>query len=93
MADAAELLRLLEPLVRPVDGGGSSRAPKLPVEQQSFDSLLAEASTPGQDAADGEAADAEPDRPDPLGPLARVDAIENESLRAIVARSAQDESN
>lgn len=44
MADGAALLRMLEPTVRPVQTpttGGA--APQAPLEQRSFDSLLAEA--------------------------------------------------
>lgn len=95
MADSGQLLRMLEPAVRPVavpEGRGAAPA-KLPVEQQSFESLLAAARS-------GEAGEAVPleggaldhamgqggQEGNLLGPLSQVGAIENTSLRALVER-------
>lgn len=89
MADSGQLLRMLEPAVRPVpapEGGGASPG-RAPIEQQSFEALLAEATAatePGGD--DAASASDRPARGNLLGPLSQVGAIENASLRALIER-------
>ena len=89
MADGVQLLRLLEPVVRPDGRIGQVRAAKdtaLPIEARSFDSLLQEVRTMATDGIDqpqhGEATLADPGL---LKPLGRVEKIENASLLRIVA--------
>lgn len=93
MNDSAALLRMLEPAVRPVPSapGGSARAGQLPIEQRSFESLLADVQqTKGLETRDaGAATDAAEAavKANPLGALGGVCSIENASLRAIVGRA------
>lgn len=90
MASGSDLLRMLEPAVRPVstpESGGGGKPRHVPIEQQSFEALLAEAQGMGGDAPEA-GPEAERKSAGPLGPLARVDAIENVSLRAMIARSS-----
>jgi hypothetical protein len=86
MTSSADLLRMLEPAVRPVSapGAASARAGAAPLEQRSFESLLAAAAAPG---SAGSAAAAP--RATPLAPLAGIDHIENGSLRSLVAAPGQ----
>lgn len=90
-SSSADLLRMLEPLVRPGNLAGRAPAsppPQEPIETRSFESLLFEA----QQMAVG---DAGPDEQGParcddaLAPLAQVDAIENASLRTLVSQAHQ----
>jgi hypothetical protein len=90
MMSGVDLLRMLEPAVRPVGPGGSSEASgRVPLEAQDFDALLAEA---GRAGTVGESAEphagndpaSKPDR-DPLSPLAALGSIGNASLRAMIA--------
>lgn len=80
-SNSVNLLRMLEPAVRPVQGGAASPA-RSPVEDQSFEALLAEArggaGEAGIDAAE------KPRGGDVLTPLAGISNIENASLRAMV---------
>lgn len=86
MADSAFLLRMLEPVVRPVPTTGPAADPRrLPLEQQSFESLLARAQAADESAHAADAGDASSlAKPGPLGPLAEVDAIQNASLRTLL---------
>ncbi len=43
MSDGSELLRMLEPAVRPMGAPGRTHAPQSPMEQRGFDQLLREA--------------------------------------------------
>ena len=87
----ADLLRMLEPVVRPV--GSPVRAPSLPIESESFESLLERAramnaaapesaqapADPGEDEVQG------PARPGCLDRLGALDHVANGSLRALLA--------
>ena len=90
MANGVELLRRLEPAVRP-DGLSAPRRPvAAPIEQRSFDSVLEEAQDmAGRMDAPGEArvepGDAGTERPSPLPPLGRLDRVENAALRELIA--------
>ncbi len=73
---------MLEPAVRPVATPPSGAAkPAATFESQSFERLL-------QAAQEGEAVSAEseakPAAPDPLASLARIDAVNNASLRRLL---------
>lgn len=87
MADSMQLLRLLEPVVRP-DGYGQSQTARpetLPLEARSFESLLDQAARASQDASqagDVEAADGVSAKSP--GPLAQLDQVDNVSLRALM---------
>ncbi len=92
--DGHMLLKMLEPAIRPGGLGGVERPPNRPLEQQSFEELLSQRmtpeaetdDTPGRSSQDA-AADAST-KQGPLGQLARVDQIENASLRDLIARQA-----
>ncbi len=99
MSDALRLLRMLEPVVRPVGATGAARAPgSLPLDQQSFDELLAVASQ--SDALPGatlhkpiDAGTAVAEVPRSLGliaALADLGRIENASLRTLIAQHTTD---
>ena len=91
MSKEVDLLRMLEPAVRPV--GAPVRAPSLPIESESFESLLARAhamnvagpesapppADPGEDEAQA------PKRPGCLDRLGALDHVANGSLRALLA--------
>jgi hypothetical protein len=91
VADSASLLRLLEPAVRPValPPGRTITPGKLPLEDQSFDALLQQA-THLADADPAETSTHAPtdSRPNPnlLAPLSQIQSISNASLRQLVAR-------
>ncbi len=101
MSDSAQLLRMLEPAVRPVDQG-SGRAPRPvaePFESRSFESLLGEARKPdglspqeglGQEARAGQGVAEATTKPPTLGPLAGLGTIENATLRQIIAQHHAD---
>ena len=80
--NSLDLLRMLEPAVRPV-GAGASSAQRLPIEEQSFESLLMDARSATE--VGGEVVAAEPPKVNPLSPLASLDAIESASLRDLIA--------
>ena len=90
MAQPADLLRLLEPAVRPV-----SQPPRptptaaAPFELQNFEDLLSEArfSLDPADPAPGEAPATERP-PDPLAALADLSRVENPALREMLAMRA-----
>lgn len=82
--NSVNLLRMLEPAVRPVDVGPSSAAQRLPIEERSFESLLMDARSAAE--VGGEVVAAEPPKVSPLSPLSGLDAIESASLRNLIAR-------
>lgn len=96
MSDSAQLLRMLEPAVRPVDvsRGGASRPGAEPFESRSFEALLGEArdgggmdaTGPRQDAAAGEKVAEATGKVDALGPLSGLGTIENATLRQLMAQ-------
>lgn len=87
------LLKMLEPAVRPGQvGSPSARPTPLPMEQQSFESLLASRMTPQgvlDEPGDVATGDETTRQAGPLGPLAGMGQIENASLRELIARHAQ----
>lgn len=82
--EADVLLRMLEPVVRPVGSSRPASSSRQPIEAREFESLLAEARA-GQ-AAEAESTESTDKRGggDPLGPLSAVDAIQNANLRAML---------
>lgn len=108
--DGHMLLKMLEPVIRPgsssLPSGGVARQGNLPLEQQSFEHLLAgqmkasPAVVPSgieTDAAEavGDTKNSKADSTGhsqghgPLGQLARIDQIENNSLRSLMSSHAQ----
>ncbi|MEM1208702.1 MAG: hypothetical protein AAF842_04475 [Planctomycetota bacterium] len=95
MPDGSELLRLLEPAVRPV-GGGTPGQPKTPdtFEGKSFDQLLADAAQRGPEPAVQPSTDAVADPTDTAAPdrtaaPINLGHVENPSLARLLAeRSA-----
>ena len=92
MADGAQLLRLLEPVVRPDGQIGPVRGPQeqaLPIEARSFESLLRQAQSMSMDgAAEKVGASGPAGQAQWLAPLVEADRIENESIRGLLVRSA-----
>lgn len=96
MTQGADLLRLLEPAVRPVSpvkpvsGASGVKSGELPFESQDFDSLLASARDgfQAQDAPveDQNEANNQPKPPGPLDALADFGRIENPGLRELLAQ-------
>ncbi|MEM8739838.1 MAG: hypothetical protein AAGG38_15355, partial [Planctomycetota bacterium] len=92
MTQSADLLRLLEPAVRPVAPASAVRPAatppgQTPFEAQDFDTLLAQART-SVDPAETDPAYPNPaaaPAPGPLDALAHVGRIENPGLRALLA--------
>ena len=94
MSNSLDLLRMLEPPVRPGQSGGPARSTqRLPIEQQSFDALLREVQS---DSGEGELLSAEADESaggagkpsaNVLSPLSDLDAISNASLRELIVRN------
>ncbi len=98
MGNAGELLRMLEPAVRPggIAGPTDAGKPREPFESKGFDVLLEEAkSTPAGDLSKPtEQTEAEPKRASLIGLLEGVDRIENGSLRGLVGgRNAPPQAN
>lgn len=88
MGRESDLLRMLEPAVRPGGLTASPRPTSRPIEDKDFESLLAEA-TAGRTAESQPPPQDQPARgPDPLRSLAGTDRIENASLRQLVAGAA-----
>ncbi|MEM1109910.1 MAG: hypothetical protein AAGH99_14595 [Planctomycetota bacterium] len=95
MSQGADLLRLLEPTVRPVSPVKPTSAPakgaagELPFEAQDFDTLLASARegtlTPDASAEPQNTGD-QPQSPGPLDALADFGRIENPGLRELLAQ-------
>lgn len=99
MTQGADLLRLLEPAVRPVSpvkpasgGSGASgvTSGELPFEAQDFDSLLASArdgfQTQDAPAEEQNEVSNPPQPPGPLDALADFGRIENPGLRELLAQ-------
>lgn len=81
MSESGDLLRMLEPAVRPVGPAGASaiRQSAAPFEGKSFETLLQEA----QAGAEEPTSPTSP-RPNLLQPLSQIDAVENASLRSLI---------
>ncbi len=91
MSTGVELLRLLEPAVRPGGLRGSVAAPAQPIESRSFDSILDEARSITQARPAAEATSAtEAKTADPLKALARVDLIDNAALLKFIGGERAD---
>ncbi|MEM6332716.1 MAG: hypothetical protein AAF823_05190 [Planctomycetota bacterium] len=90
MADASQLLRLLEPAVRPVTGGATGGQPApAAFEGQSFDDLLADAQQTRGTTASTDATPAAPDDSATRSTsLPGLGAIENPSLARMLAERA-----
>jgi hypothetical protein len=93
MSNSADLLRMLEPVVRPVGAPAPGRSTqRLPLEEKSFEALLAEAQQQDTigDADEQGVDESEARRPKTnlLSPLSALDAIDNASLRALVGRDS-----
>lgn len=91
MSTGVDLLRLLEPAVRPGGLQGTSAVPVQPIEARSFDSILEEAkiateARPATEAASGY----ETKAADPLKALARVDLIDNAALLKFIGSERAD---
>jgi len=88
MAGGMDLLRLLEPAVRPGGLPGISSTPKLPIESQDFDAILLEARNVSESGATAQAAEAkEIKHNDLLSALGRVDQIDNAALLKFIGSS------
>lgn len=92
-SNAANLLRLLEPAVRPGNLPRSAQPSSTPIESRSFDSILEEAQSlnaaGGAAAARGDGENAAPvKQASPLAGLGRIDCVENAGLRDLLARAA-----
>ncbi len=77
MGRVSDLLRMLEPIVRPAGLGGAVAAQR-PVESQSFEELLRQAQNP---TCEGECS--EP-APKPADPLASLGHVENAAVRRLI---------
>jgi hypothetical protein len=89
MGQGVDLLRLLEPAVRPGGLPGVAKAPVPPIEERSFEALLEEArqdpaSAEGQAPAADESTAPSVPKAMPLAPLGQIDRIENRSLRDLI---------
>jgi len=91
MTNPSDLLRLLEPAVRPVGGGTSGKPESAPTfEGKSFDQLLTDAQQPRDaEPRQGEAAaqttSPPSDNPTPPAALPGLGSIENASLARLLA--------
>lgn len=89
MSNGAELLRLLEPAVRPVDSSSSKRCEKPPIESRDFESLLAEAQQTETKPVAEPTSEAKPMAAIEqrlLSQLSSVDQIANPDLLALLTR-------
>lgn len=99
MSEAARLLKMLEPAVRPVDAAGAAKpVGELPFEQRPFDDLLNEATA----SAKVEAPESNPSSDSgtpvaevqgaagPLSLLSDLGRVENAGLRDLIAQSPLD---
>lgn len=92
-SNAANLLRLLEPAVRPGNLPRSAQPTSTPIETRSFDSILEEAQHLGEapgatPASESEGASAAPKKQaGPLAGLGNIDCVENAGLRDLLARA------
>ncbi len=90
MGNESELLRMLEPAVRPAGLPGPAKQPHTPIESRSFESLLDEAKQ--INAVQDQAADDTQSAPPPqqtlrtglIAQLAQLDRIENGTLRGLI---------
>jgi len=83
VTQGTDLLRMLEPAVRPGNVPASQAQVRQPIEGRSFESLLDEAQQmDGSEPADTNAGEkaSPPKGAGPLGGLSQVDRIENASL-------------
>ena len=93
MSKETELLRMLSPVVRPVDMPGAAGRPTLPIESESFDALLERAHQINAVEAVSELKSEEldldkvtgPARSGLLGRLSALDQVANGSLRDLLA--------
>ena len=86
MSNSGDLLRMLEPTVRPVASpgtGAASQPAPTTFESQSFEQLL-DIAQQAQDPMNPTAETPESSAPDPLASLSRIDAVSNASLRRIL---------
>lgn len=86
MSNSGDLLRMLEPAVRPVatPGNGATAQPaSATFESQSFEQLL-DIAQQSQETANLSTEPGESPAPDPLASLSRIDAVNNASLRRIL---------
>ena len=92
MGREIDLLRMLEPAVRPgaVPGMAQPAAREQPIEERSFDSLLEEARSLNVSSAPEPEAHtpAGTKKAGPLAELAGLDRIENAALRTLLTRPA-----
>ena len=89
--NGTDLLRMLEPAVRPVNVANSNsvQSASQPFEKQNFDQLLQEAklittSTDSSVTTNTQASATADTQANILSDLSRIDAVENASLRAIL---------
>lgn len=98
MSNSGDLLRLLMPAVSPVPARDTQRPSAVPIESQSFESLLDEArqsqpltdataQTTSTDQTNGPEESARNETHNALSSLAGVESIQNASLRRIVAQA------
>jgi len=95
MSNQVDLLRMLEPVVRPGHVSGSNRPVNTPIEQRDFESLLAEANgrKPDGEEESSERVEVAGTRDEPDGPLRelrQVGLIENESLRQLLSAAGHE---
>ena len=83
MNTGVELLRMLEPAVRPGGLPGPQRTGQTPIETRSFESLLEEARSATTPVGDEETTGKKAVN-DPLRALSRVDLIDNAALLRII---------
>ena len=93
MGKETELLRMLNPVVRPIDMPGAVGKPTLPIESESFDALLERAhqmnATEAVQGPNSEDMDVDrvtdPVRSGLLSRLGALDQVANDSLRDLLA--------
>jgi len=78
-----ELLRMLEPVVRPGSPGSSSREPVPPIEARNFEALLKDVRV--DDAPVDKNENVEQGHTDLLALLGGVDRVANSGLRGLIA--------
>lgn len=84
MSNSGDLLRMLEPAVRPVATPGNGATPRpTAFESQSFEQLL-DTAQQTQEPVNPATEPNEPPASDPLASLSRIDAVNNASLRRIL---------
>lgn len=88
MGIESQLLRMLEPAVRPDGLGSPTRQPQVPIEARDFDALLAEAQKITEDALSPDETQAA-SKMDAMRMLGDVSRIENESLLRLIGGAAK----